>query len=244
LIVYDGAIRFRLCVATSPPPRSQLCPFQIYSLYTMNFGRQMLRQVARGYATASAKVQPPLALHGIDGRYASALYTAAVKKGTLEAVENDLNRLSEQVAKEPVLQNLLVDPTQNRDVKIAGINKLLSKGKYSETTMNLMNLLAENGRLQETPKIIEAYKALMMAHRGEVLAVVTSAKPLDNGTLKQLRDTLRKSSLVESGKTLKIENKVNPAILGGLLVEVGDKTIDATVSSKVAKYSKLLQEQI
>jgi F0F1-type ATP synthase delta subunit len=89
---------------------------------------------------------------------------------------------------------LLVDPTQNRDVKIAGINKLSSKGKYSETTMNLMNLLAENGHLQETPKIIEAYKALIMAHCGEVLAVVTSAKPLDNTTLKQLKDTLRKSS--------------------------------------------------
>ncbi|KAI8055214.1 OSCP/delta subunit of ATPase [Syncephalis plumigaleata] len=178
-----------------------------------------MRSVARGYATASGSVQPPLVLHGIDGRYASALFTAAAKKNALDAVEGDLNRI-----KTIGIQSFLSNPTVDRVQKRQGVDSLLKKGKYSE-----------NGRLAETTKIISAYQSLMMAHRGEVLAVVTSAKALEANTLRQLKDSLSKSELA-AGKTLKMENKVNPAILGGLIVE----TIDVSVSSKITKYNKML----
>ncbi|RKP24118.1 OSCP/delta subunit of ATPase, partial [Syncephalis pseudoplumigaleata] len=118
---------------------------------------------------------PPLMLHGIDGRYASALFTAAAKKNALDAVEGDLNRLKTAIEKDKDVQSFLGNPTIGRVQKRQGVDALLKKGKYSEVTTNLFNLLAENGRLSETTKIIGAYQSLMMAHRGEVLAVITSA---------------------------------------------------------------------
>ncbi|KAI9595626.1 OSCP/delta subunit of ATPase [Syncephalis fuscata] len=187
---------------------------------------------------------PPLVLHGIDGRYASALFTAAAKKNALDAVEGDLTRIKGIVEKDEGIQSFLKNPTVDRKQKRQGVDSLLNKGKYSEVTTNLFDLLAENGRLGETTKIIDAYSSLMMAHRGEVLATVTSAKALDASTLRQLKDSLSKSDLAGAGKTLKMENKVNPAILGGLIVEVGDKTIDVSVSSKITKYNKMLLDQI
>jgi F-type H+-transporting ATPase subunit O len=62
--------------------------------------------------------------------------------------------------------------------------------------------------------------------------------------LKQLQNTLQKSPLVGSSKSVEIEAKVDPNILGGLVIETGDKTIDLSVSSKVAKLNRLLTQAI
>ena len=75
--------------------------------------------------------------------------------------------------------------------------------------------------------------------------VVTSAQPLDNRTLSRLESAVTKSAtLVGQGKKLKVTNKVNADILGGLVVEVGDRTIDLSVSSKVAKLNKMLTDSL
>jgi len=100
--------------------------------------------------------------------------------------------------------------------------------------------LAENGRLAETPKIITGYFELIQAHNGEIPVVITSPKELDSASLNKLKDILGKSSIASKNQKLTISNKVNPAILGGLVVEYGDKTIDLSAASKLAKYNKLV----
>lgn len=84
----------------------------------------------------------------------------------------------------------------------------------------------------------------MSAARGEVEMTVTSAQPLDNRTLSRLETAVAKSSYVGAGKKLKVTNQVNPDIVGGLVVEVGDRTIDLSVSSKLAKMNKLLTDAL
>ncbi|KAJ8129968.1 hypothetical protein O1611_g3662 [Lasiodiplodia mahajangana] len=74
--------------------------------------------------------------------------------------------------------------------------------------------------------------------------VVTSAQPLDNKTLSRLETAVSKSQYVGQGKKLKVTNTVNPEILGGLVVEIGDRTIDLSVSSKIAKMNKLLTDTL
>jgi len=104
-------------------------------------------------------------------------------------------------------------------------------------------VLAENSRLKETIKIIDAYQLIMTANRGEVPVTVISAKGLDNLTLDQLKASL--SKFLDPSQKLIISNKVNPSILGGLVIEIGsDKTIDLSVSSKLAKLNKLLTDSI
>ncbi|KAG0220514.1 ATP synthase F0 subcomplex subunit OSCP atp5 [Mortierella sp. GBA43] len=196
-------------------------------------------QATRGYAT-SAQVQIPLVLHGIDGRYATALYSAAAKKQALDTVENDLKQVRRVVEKDNKLREFLENPTINRIEKKSGVQKLLSAGKYSDLTKNFFDTLAENGRLNDTVKIIDSYGSLMSAHRGEVQVTITSAKELDIKDVNKVKGFLAKSAFVSAKQTLIVSNKVNPAILGGLVVEFGDKTIDLSVSSKVNKLNQLL----
>ncbi|CAO3579169.1 unnamed protein product [Absidia cylindrospora] len=83
----------------------------------------------------------------------------------------------------------------------------------------------------------------MSAHRNELPLVITSAKELEKATLNKIVDSLQKSPLAE-GKKLLVSNKVKTDILGGLLVEIGDKSIDLTVSSKLSKLNKLVTDSI
>ncbi|KAG0221573.1 hypothetical protein BGW41_006680, partial [Actinomortierella wolfii] len=197
--------------------------------------------LARGYATASNAVKIPAVLHGIEGRYATALYSAAAKKQALETVESDLKQVKAVVEKDAKLRAFLENPTINRNEKKDGVKKMLGAGKYSDLTKNFFDTLAENGRLYDTVKIINSYDTLMSAHRGEVQVTITSAKELDAKDINKIKGFLSKSSYVSPKQTLVVSNKVNPSILGGLVVEFGDKTIDLSVSSKVNKLNQLLQ---
>lgn len=117
-----------------------------------------------------------MTLFGLDGRYATALYTAAAKENVLDAVEKELKQVQGVVSKDKSVQALLENPTLNRTTKKQGVQQLLKSGKYSKVTSNLFVTLAENGRLSETQKIIAAYNELMSAHRNELNVVITSAK--------------------------------------------------------------------
>lgn len=81
----------------------------------------------------------------------------------------------------------------------------------------------------------------MSAHRGEVKVVVTSAVPLDKDLQKRIEDSLKSSQVAAAGKNLVIENRVNEAVLGGLVVDFGDKTIDLSVASRVARLNQQLE---
>ncbi|CDS10735.1 hypothetical protein LRAMOSA11221 [Lichtheimia ramosa] len=200
-------------------------------------------KLARGYAAAAAP-KPPVTLFGIDGRYATALYTAAARQNALEAVERDLSQLQTLINKDKAVQGFLENPTVTGKAKVEGISALLNKaGKVNPLTKNLFEALNENSRLDQTVKVLNAYAELMSAHRNELALTVTSAKELDKATLNKIADSLQKSKLAE-GKKLLVSNKVKPDILGGILVEIGDKSIDLTVSAKVAKLNKLVTDSI
>ena len=70
------------------------------------------------------------------------------------------------------------------------------------------------------------------------------SQPLDNKTLQRLESAVSKSQYVGQGKKLKVVPKVNPEIRGGLVVEIGDRTIDLSVSSKMARMNKLLKDTL
>ncbi|KAJ1993810.1 ATP synthase F0 subcomplex subunit OSCP atp5 [Coemansia spiralis] len=197
-------------------------------------------QLARGYATA-VPAKAPITLFGIDGKYATALFQAAASKNALNAVEEDLKSIETQFDKEARLEEVLSSPMLNKASKEKLIDSL---GKKSEVTTNFFKTLVENNRLNETRHIITAYKSLMEAERGIVSVVVTSASRLGGKELKQIKDTLTKGGLIKDFKEVNVVNKTNPSILGGMVVEFGDYTIDMSVSSRLAKLEKLLTDSI
>ncbi|KAJ9158368.1 OSCP-domain-containing protein [Coniochaeta hoffmannii] len=198
-------------------------------------------------ASTSDKVKPPVAVYGLDGTYATALYTAAVKTSTLEPTAKAVASLNNIVAKDAKLATILQAPTLTQADKgqiIAELEKAAGLPSSDKTVKNLLATLAENNRLSLLSGVCAKFGEIMSASRGEVEMVVTSATQLDNKTLNRLETAVSKSSYVGQGKKLKVTNQVNPDIIGGLVVEIGDRTIDLSVSSKVARMNKLLQDTL
>lgn len=112
-----------------------------------------------------------------------------------------------------------------------------------KTLTNFLSVISENNRLALIPGIIEKFETLVNASKGLVEATVTSATELDKKTLNRIQSAIAGSSFVGSGE-LKLNQKVNPDILGGLIVEVSERTVDVSVASKIARLNTLLNEPI
>ncbi|KAI9669978.1 MAG: ATP synthase F0 subcomplex subunit OSCP atp5 [Alyxoria varia] len=200
----------------------------------------------RHYATP-AETKPPVALFGVDGTYASALYTAAVKQSSLEPTGRALQNLSNTFAKDPKLSSIVAAPSLSDGDKsqlVSELHKASGAPSSDQTLKNFLSTLASNNRLGALRGVCDKFGELMSAHRGEVEMKVTSAAPLDAKVIRQLEGTVGKSQYVGQGQKLKVVANVRPDIKGGLIVEVGDRTIDLSVSARMARMNKLLQDTL
>lgn len=134
------------------------------------------------------------------------------------------------------------NPTLSASERTKLINSL-AQGS-SPIITNLLQVLASNGRLSTFPSVITDFSTLMAAHRGQLVVTVTSAEPLAAGgaEMKRLEKAL-KGTKIAQGKDLKLINRVNPGILGGLEVDFGEQTIDLSASSKVNKFNAALARE-
>ncbi|KAI8691312.1 ATP synthase subunit 5, mitochondrial [Fusarium sp. Ph1] len=196
-------------------------------------------------AAATSEVKPPVSVFGVDGTYATALYTAAVKTSSLDPTAAALSNLSALLEKDTKLAAILSAPTLTEADKKAIIEELAKKaGSGNETVKNFLETLAENNRLGLLPGVCDKFATIISAARGEVEVTVTSAQPLDKRTLNRLESAVSKSAYINQGQKLKVTNSVNPDIVGGLVVEIGDRTIDLSVSARIAKMNKLLTDSL
>lgn len=143
--------------------------------------------------SSSAAVKPPIQLFGLEGRYATALYTAAAKQKQLESVEKEIDQIQQAIKQNTKLRDVIVSPIINRKVLETTLKEFSTAAKLSSCTGNFLVLLAENGRLKKINGITSAFKKIMSAHRGEVVCEVTTARPLDASQRKQLEEVLRVS---------------------------------------------------
>ncbi|KAH8264200.1 hypothetical protein KR038_004383, partial [Drosophila bunnanda] len=213
-------------------------------------------------AAASAPVKPPVQVFGLEGRYATALYSAASKLSQLDQVEKDLTALQATIKGDKKLREYVTSPIINKKVMATALKEASEKLRFAPATANLLGLLADNGRLKKLDTVINAYRTIMAAHRGEVVCEVVSAKPLDASQSKQLEGALKvaifdaKSNLLafhftapllffqsflKGNQSLKITSRVDPSIIGGLIVSIGDKYVDMSIASKVKLYTDVIQ---
>jgi len=182
-----------------------------------------------------ASHRPPVHLYGLHARYANATYTAASKASILDKVESELEAIKLTATNSETFKAFLDNPLISRDAKEKTVNDMLGD-KVSNITLNLMLTLAGNARLADTPKIIETYSELMKAKRGEVEATITSAEPLTKTQTDAVASAMK--TQVGEGKTVILSTKVDPSILGGLQVQIGDQFLDLSVGSKIDSISR------
>lgn len=208
--------------------------------------RNLLSQHLRNYATGnSAKeetVKVPLSLFGVSGNYASALFIAASKANSLDTVEKELSDLVAAAKKSTVFSQFVKDLSVPADVRVKAIQEIFTEAKFSDITKNFLSIMAENGRLRHIEKIAQSFSDLTMAHKGEVKVTVTSVIPLPAEEEKDLKITLQE--ILGQGKTVKVEQKIDPSIMGGLVVEFGQKVFDMSIKTRAKQMERFLREPV
>ncbi|SPP83931.1 ATP synthase subunit O, mitochondrial [Drosophila guanche] len=199
----------------------------------------ILSRALSSAAGATKAVKPPVQLFGLEGRYATALYSAATKLSQLDQVEKDLIALQATIKTDKKLRESVTSPIINRKVMGVALKEASAKLSFAPATANLLGLLADNGRLKKLDNVITAFRTIMAAHRGEVVCEVITAKPLDSSQNKQLEGALK--AFLKGNQSLKITSRVDPSIIGGLIVSIGDKYVDMSIATKVKLYTDVIQ---
>ncbi len=175
---------------------------------------------------------------GMSGRYARALFELALDSGQLEQVEADLSLFDEMMADSEDLTRLVKSPVFSAEEQEKALKAVLTKAGFTEVTLNFFRLVARNRRLFAVKSMISDFDALLSQHRGEVSAQVSTATPLNEEQLSILEDVLKKSV----GQDVRVEAKVDPSLLGGLVVKVGSRMIDNSLRTKLDSLKNVMKE--
>jgi F-type H+-transporting ATPase subunit delta len=165
----------------------------------------------------------------LHGRYASALYELAQDNKAVAAVESDLEKLGEAIAQSDDLAALIRNPQISREAAGKAVDSVAGLLGLGDITRKFLGVLAGNRRLSALPDIVRAFAAIAAAARGEVTAEVTSAHPLTATQEKALAKKLKE----REGKDVKIRTRVDPEVLGGLVVRIGSTQIDSSIRTRL-----------
>ncbi|MBN2971318.1 F0F1 ATP synthase subunit delta [Roseomonas aeriglobus] len=165
----------------------------------------------------------------LSGRYATALFELAESGKQIDAVEASLGTVKQALAESADFAALTTNPIIARGAAGKAIAAVAATLGLDPTTTKFLGVLAENRRLRELPAIIRAYRALAARHRGETTAEVTSAHPLTDGQVADLKQALR----TRVGRDVSVDLSVDPSLLGGLVVKIGSQMIDSSIKTRL-----------
>lgn len=170
--------------------------------------------------------------------YASALFDLAESENQLASVETSLSDVSRLIGESADFARFLRSPVITADTKAQALDALLGKAQTNPLVGNFLRLVAKNGRLFALDAIIVGFRELAAKARGEITADVTSAAPLSAEQVSALADTLK----AKVGKTVTLNQFVDPSLIGGLQVKVGSQMIDSSIKTKLAAMKIAMKE--
>ncbi|MDE2563906.1 MAG: F0F1 ATP synthase subunit delta [Sphingomonadales bacterium] len=173
----------------------------------------------------------------LAGRYAAALFELASEKGAVSAVESDLDKLDAAIRESDELSSLIRNPQVSREAAAKAMDAVAGLLGLDALTKNFLGVLAGNRRLSSLSAMIRAFAAIAAAQRGEVSAEVVSAHPLDASQVEQLSQTLK----AREGREVKLTTRVDPDILGGLIVKIGSRQIDSSIRTRLNSLAQAMK---
>ncbi len=171
-------------------------------------------------------------------RYAKALFEIAQQQNIVADVEQQLKGLAGALEQDPAILKFLAFPNIDTARKMAVLRDALG-GKFSEAVLNTVELLVVRGRQENIPGVYEAYTKIAGEATGQANAIVYTAKQLSDSELEKIVQQFSKTI----GKAIRAEQVVEPALLGGIQVRIGDRLYDGSLSGKLARLEKTLQTQ-
>lgn len=176
---------------------------------------------------------------GVAGRYASALYSLAEEQRQTAEVAAELATVEAMIAESPDLQRLVRSPVFSAADQTKALDALLQKAGVAGIAANFVRLVAAKRRLFALRDMIKAYDRFYDAARGLTRAEVTSAAALTDEQIAALKDQLRGKS---GGKEVDLTIKVDPAIIGGLVVKLGSRMVDGSLRTKLNAIRTAMKE--
>lgn len=175
---------------------------------------------------------------GLADRYATALFELAEDDKALAELENDVGRFATLHDQSDDLRAFIRSPVYTAEEQVRGIDAVLKQAGIGGLTGNFFKVIAQNRRLFAIPAIIASFRQLLAQKRGEVTAEVTSAEPLSEAHVAALKEAL-KASL---GKDVTLDTRVDPSLIGGLIVKVGSRMIDSSLKTKLSSLKLAMKE--
>ena len=169
-------------------------------------------------------------ISGMAGRYARALFELALENKAIDAVKTDLDKFDAMVADSADLKRLVRSPVFGVDEQLKALAAILDKAGIKGLAANFLRVITTNRRLFAARDMIRGYRVLVARHKGEVSAQVTVAETLSDKHLEALKDALKS---VTGGKDIDFDVKIEPAIIGGLIVKVGSRMVDSSLRTKL-----------
>ncbi|MGH6727015.1 MAG: F0F1 ATP synthase subunit delta [Pseudolabrys sp.] len=169
-------------------------------------------------------------ISGMAGRYGNALFELALENKAVDAVTADLDRFDALIAGSPDLNRLVRSPVFDADSQLRALAAILDKAGIKGLAANFLRVITTNRRLFAVRDMISAYRTLVARHKGEVTAQVTVAEPLSDKNMVALKDALKTAT---GGKDIDFDVRIEPAIIGGLIVKVGSRMVDSSLRTKL-----------
>lgn len=171
-------------------------------------------------------------------RYALALFELATEAGVVDAVGADLERFVALMAESADLSELVRSPIFSKDEQLRAVSAVADAVGITGLAANFIKLTASNRRLNTLPEAAAAYARLVRDSRGEDMADVTVAHPLTDADAAELTSLLSS----KTGKTIRLTSRVDPSLIGGLIVKIGSRLIDTSLKTKLNSLKIALKE--
>jgi F-type H+-transporting ATPase subunit delta len=176
---------------------------------------------------------------GMAGRYATALFELALDEKAVDAVRADLETFEAMIAASPDLLRLVRSPVFGAEEQGRGLAAVLDKAGIKGLAANFLKLVASNRRLFAVRDMIKSFRTLVARWKGEVTAEVTAAEALSDNHVEALKAALKS---VSGGKTVDLNVKVDPSIIGGLIVQIGSRMVDSSLRTKLNAIKHAMKE--
>lgn len=170
-------------------------------------------------------------LSGIADRYAGALYELAEAETAFDETAEDLRGLTAMIEGSDDLRRLVRSPVIRREDQARAFEAVVEKADVSDLVRRFVGVVARNRRLFVLGAMAKSYIALLAARRGEVSVEVTSAKALGTAQVDALTEALEGTV----GNRISLDLKIDPAIIGGLVVRVGSRMVDSSLRTKLQR---------
>jgi F-type H+-transporting ATPase subunit delta len=175
---------------------------------------------------------------GMAGRYAIALFALALEQKAVDAVAADLRQFEAMVAESADLRRLVRSPVFTADEQFKALSALLDRAGIKGIAANFLKVVASNRRLFALSGMIRDFRKLVARHKGEVSADVTIAEPPSEAHLAAIKAALK----AVTRKDVQVEVKVDPAIIGGLIVKLGSRMVDSSLRTKLNSLKVAMKE--